>query len=61
MVLTRQSALAPLVRLARADHDKRFAKVCMDVDITSVETLEERAQKERNRRSNFNKLGEGFC
>ncbi len=56
-ISTRQSALAPLVRLARADHEGK----CGDPDIESIETPEEYAKRKQPKQPTAEQLGEGFC
>jgi hypothetical protein len=58
-IQTRAEALAPLVREARKDHDRRFPK-CDMVDIETLETKEERARR-LNPQPTREQLGEGFC
>ncbi len=57
IIRTRQTGLAPLVRLARTDHEGK----CGDPDIESIETPEERHCKDKQAWETAHPLGEGFC
>lgn len=56
---TRHTALAVLVRLARADHD--HGGKCGDPDIEEVDTAENLAKKRRDRQRAPYIAGKGFC
>ena len=59
IIKTKLEALAPLVREARHDHDRRFP-ACDMVDINRLETEAERAAR-LNPQPTREQLGEGFC